>query len=96
MRGLRSRWRPGPALIRRAPALCHPRLEQPTAYFGGSRSPRWLTKHAIRRRQTRFFRGWTRRMPLETAQKIMTWMWAVGILDPLPGASRDHATSARR
>ena len=84
------------ALIRRTPALCHPRLKQPTAYLGGVALAPLVDEARDTSAADQILSRWTRRMPLETAQKIMSWMWAVGILDPLPDASRDHATSARR
>jgi flavin-dependent dehydrogenase len=68
------------ALIRRARALSHSRLEHPIAYFSGVElAP--LFEHA-RGTPDQILSGWTRHMPLRTAKNILSWMWAVGILDP--------------
>jgi flavin-dependent dehydrogenase len=77
------------ALIRRAQALCHPRLEHPIAYFGGAALAPLIEDASGASATDHILLRWTRHVPLETARKIMNWMWAVGILDPQPGASQD-------
>jgi Tryptophan halogenase len=78
------------ALIRRARALSHPRLERPVAYFGGVELVP-LFEHASGT-PDQILSGWTRRMPLRTAKNILSWMWAVGILDSQADRGRGSQT----
>ena len=83
------------AVIRRAPALCHPRLEQPIAYLGGVALAPLIEETNGATTADHILARWARHMPLETAGKIMSWMWRVGILEP-QSASQVHAMSAKR
>jgi hypothetical protein len=76
------------AFIRRAPALCHPRLEHPVAYFSGVALAPLVRDADGASTADEILRRWTRRMPPEAAWNIMTWMCAVGILVPLSGTRR--------
>jgi flavin-dependent dehydrogenase len=76
------------AFIRRAPALCHPRLEQPVAYFSGVALAPLVREADGASTADEILRRWTRRMPPEAAWNIMTWMCAVGILIPPSSARR--------
>jgi hypothetical protein len=78
------------AFIRRAPALCHPRLEHPIAYFSGVALAPLVREADGASTADQILRLWTRRMPPEAAWNIMTWMWAVGILVPHSGTRQDH------
>ena len=84
------------ALIRRTPALSHPGLEQPVAYFAGvALAP--LVEDANGAAATdQILSRWTRHLPPETARNILSWMWSVGILDPETAAPHDPAASAER
>jgi flavin-dependent dehydrogenase len=76
------------AFIRRAPALCHPRLEHPVAYFSGVALAPLVREADGASTADEILRRWTRRIPPEAAWNIMTWMCAVGILVPPSGARR--------
>jgi flavin-dependent dehydrogenase len=78
------------AFIRRAPALCHPRLDHPIAYFSGVALAPLVREADGASTADQILRLWTRRMPPEAAWNIMAWMWAVGILVPHPGTCQDH------
>jgi hypothetical protein len=68
------------AFIRRIPALCHPRLSEPVAYFAGfPLAP--LVREACGASSTdEILQRWTRRISAEAAWSIIAWMWSVGIL----------------
>jgi hypothetical protein len=83
------------AFIRRAPALCHPKLKRPVAYFGGILLAPLLHEVAGASTADQILERWTKRISTEAALNIMTWMWSVGILVPHPDASKDHLFSAR-
>jgi flavin-dependent dehydrogenase len=78
------------AFIRRAPALCHPRLEHPVAYFSGVALAPLVREADGASTVDQILRRWTKRMPPEAAWSIMTWMCRVGILVPHSGARQDH------
>jgi flavin-dependent dehydrogenase len=83
------------AFIRRAPALSHPCLERPVAYFGGVALAPLVEDAGGASTADQILLRWTRRMPPETARSIMDWMWTVGILDPQAGATHDPTPASR-
>jgi len=67
--------------VRRARALSHPRLERPMAYFDGiALAPLIADIRELRATEDIILR-WCRDLPLETATRIMDWMWSVGIVN---------------
>jgi flavin-dependent dehydrogenase len=82
------------ALIRRARALRHPRLEHPVAYLGGIALAPLVDDAGAASATDEILSRWTRRVPPETARQIIDWMWGIGILDPQPSGSGDRPASA--
>lgn len=82
------------AMIRRAPALCHPALKQPVAYFAGIALAPLLHEASGASTADQILQRWARRIPAEAASNIMAWMWSVGILVALAEASRPPVASA--
>jgi flavin-dependent dehydrogenase len=82
------------ALIRRERALRHPRLGHPVAYLGGVALAPLVDAAGTAAATDEILARWTRRMPPETARKIIDWMWGVGILDPQPSGSGGRPASA--
>jgi hypothetical protein len=80
--------------IRRAPALSHPRLKQPVAFFGGIPLAPLLHEAIGASTADDILQRWTRRVPLEAASSIMKWMWSLGILvadsDASPACAHAH------
>jgi flavin-dependent dehydrogenase len=83
------------AFIRRAPALCHPRLEHPIAYFSGVALAPLVREADGASTADQILQRWTRRLPPEAAWNIMSWMWAVGILVPHAGAREIYIAPGR-
>jgi len=83
-------------LVRRARALGHPRLERPTAYFAEVALAPLIDGIGDAHATEDILARWTRHVPLETATKIMDWMWSIRILDSHPGGSQDRVPSASR
>ncbi len=79
------------AFIRRAPALCHPRLEQPVAYFSGVALAPLVREAEGASTADQILQRWAKRVPPEAAWNIMTWMCGVGILVPHSGARQDRS-----
>jgi flavin-dependent dehydrogenase len=77
------------AFIRYAPALSHPRLEHPVAYFSGIAVAPLLREADGAATADQILRLWTKSIPPEAAWNIMTWMWAVGILISHPDTRHD-------
>ncbi len=84
------------AFIRRAPALCHPRLDHPVAYFSGVALAPLVRDADGASTADEMLRRWTKRMPPEAAWNIMTWMCAVGILVPPSGHPPTEDSVGRR
>ncbi len=82
------------AMIRRAPALCHPTLKQPVAYFAGIALAPLLHEASGASTADQILQRWARRIPAEAASNIMAWMWSVGILVAQAEASRPPVASA--
>jgi hypothetical protein len=82
------------AMIRRAPALCHPGLKQPVAYFAGIALAPLLDEASGASTADQILQRWTRRIPVEAASNIMAWMWSVGILVAQADAPRPPVASA--
>jgi flavin-dependent dehydrogenase len=80
--------------IRRAPALCHPALKHPIAYFAGIALAPLLHEAGGASTADQILQRWTRRIPAEAAASILTWMWSVGILVAQADAPRPPITSA--
>jgi flavin-dependent dehydrogenase len=83
-------------LVRRARALGHPRLERPTAYFAEVALAPLIDDIGDAHATEDILSRWMRHVPLETATKIMNWMWSIRILDSHPGGSQDRVPSASR
>jgi hypothetical protein len=83
------------AFIRCAPALSHPRLEHPVAYFSGIALAPLLREADSAATADQILKLWTRSIPPEAAWNIMTWMWAVGILVPHPDTRHDRIAAAQ-
>lgn len=83
-------------LVRRARALGHPRLDRPMAYFGEAALAPLIDDIGDAHATEDILSRWMRHVPLETATKIMDWMWSVRILDSHPGGSQDRVPSASR
>jgi flavin-dependent dehydrogenase len=69
------------SVIRPAPALSHPRLEQPIAYLGGIALAPLAADLADGLTSEQLLTRWTERMPSQTACYIFRWMCAYGILE---------------
>jgi len=68
-------------LIRPAPALSHPRLEQPIAYLGEIALAPLAYDLVDGLAREQLLRRWTERMPSQTAWHIFRWMCAYGIVE---------------
>lgn len=68
------------ALIKRAPALSHPALEQPVAYFCGIELGPLIVEASMASTTEHLIDRWSLHMAPSTACEIATWMFAVGIL----------------
>jgi len=82
------------ALIRRAPAVSHPRLEHPVAYFSGIALAPLVREADGAATADQILRRWTRRIPPDAAWNIMAWMCEVGILVPHSDTRQDHVVEA--
>ena len=82
--------------VRRACALGHPRLERPTAYFDGIALAPLIADIRELRATEHILARWCRHLPLETATRIMDWMWSVGIVDSHRAEPEDLVSSAGR
>jgi flavin-dependent dehydrogenase len=69
------------SVIRPAPALSHPRLDQPIAYLGGIALAPLAADLADGLTREQLLTRWTERMPPQTACYIFRWMCAYGILE---------------
>jgi flavin-dependent dehydrogenase len=67
-------------LIKRAPALSHPALEQPVAYFRGIELGPLIVEASTVSSTEHLVDRWSLQMAPSTAREIATWMYAVGIL----------------
>jgi flavin-dependent dehydrogenase len=83
-------------LVRRARALGHPQLERPMAYFDGIALAPLIADIRELHATKDILSRWSRNVPLETATRIMDWMWSVGILGSHQVESHDRALSAGR
>jgi hypothetical protein len=68
------------ALIKRAPALSHPALEQPVAYFRGVELGPLIVEASTASTTEHLIDRWSLHVAPSTAREIATWMYAVGIL----------------
>ena len=68
-------------LIKRAPALSHPRLKRPIAYLNGIALAPLAADLVDGLAMERLLARWTERMPSQTAWNIFRWMCAHGILE---------------
>jgi hypothetical protein len=68
-------------LIRLAPALSHPRLEQPIAYLGGIALAPLAADLVDGLAMGQLLSQWAEQMPSRTAWRIFRWMCAHGILE---------------
>ena len=68
-------------LIKRAPALSHPRLKQPIAYLNGIAIAPLAADLVDGLAMEQLLARWTKRMPSQTAWNIFRWMCAYGILE---------------
>src|SRR5262249_27256354 len=68
-------------LVKRARALGHPELKRPMAYFDGIALAPLIADIQELHATEDILSRWSRHVPLETATRIMDWMWSVGILD---------------
>jgi flavin-dependent dehydrogenase len=82
------------AFIRCAPALSHPRLEHPVAYFSGIALAPLVREADGAVTADQILRVWTRSIQPQAAWNIMTWMCAVGILVPHLDTRQDHMAAA--
>jgi flavin-dependent dehydrogenase len=76
--------------IRCAPALSHPGLEHPVAYFSGIALAPLVREADGAATADQILRVWTRLIPPEAAWNILAWMRAVGILVPHSDTSVHH------
>jgi flavin-dependent dehydrogenase len=83
-------------LVRRARALGHPQLERPMAYFDGIALAPLIADIRELRATEDVLSRWCRHLPLETATRIIDWMWSVGIVDSHQAESEDLVSSAGR
>jgi flavin-dependent dehydrogenase len=83
-------------LVRRARALGHPQLERPTAYFDGIALAPLIADIRELRATEDILSRWARHVPLETATRIMDWMWSVGIVGPHQVESADRVSLTGR
>lgn len=82
--------------IRRAPALRHPRLEHPVAYFAGVALAPLVRDASGASTTDQILRRWTKHVSPETAWSILTWMHGAGLLVSDVGADNSQATMACR
>jgi flavin-dependent dehydrogenase len=69
-------------IIRPAPALSHPRLEQPIAFLGGIPLAPLVSGLVDGLTSEQLLTRWTQRIPRQTAADIFRWFCANGILEP--------------
>jgi flavin-dependent dehydrogenase len=77
-------------VIRLAPALSHPRLEQPIAYLGGIALAPLAADLVDGLAVWQLLSRWAERMPSRTAWRIFRWMCASGILEADPQNEHVH------
>jgi flavin-dependent dehydrogenase len=68
-------------IIKKAPALSHPRLKQPIAYLNGIALAPLATDLVDGLAMDQLLTRWTERMPSQIAWNIFRWMCAYGILE---------------
>ena len=71
-------------------------LERPTAYFDGIALAPLIADIRELRATEHILARWCRHLPLETATRIMDWMWSVGIVDSHRAEPEDLVSSAGR
>ena len=82
-------------LIKRAPALSHPALEQPVAYFGGVELGRLIVEASTASTTEQLIDRWSRHLAPSTAREIAAWMYAVGILTYRSEMEDDRSCATR-
>jgi hypothetical protein len=68
-------------IIKKAPALSHPRLKQPIAYLNGIALAPLARDLVDGLTMDQLLTRWTERMPSQIAWNIFRWMCAYGILE---------------
>jgi 2-polyprenyl-6-methoxyphenol hydroxylase-like FAD-dependent oxidoreductase len=80
-------------MIRRCPALVHPRLSEPAAFVEGVAVARAIASIGPGDRVEAILAQWTPLMPAATAQALLTWLIRHGVLVADQGPAMERATS---
>jgi flavin-dependent dehydrogenase len=75
------------SIISRAAALHHPKLKQPIAYLGEIALAPLIPEVVAGLTTTELLSSWSNRMRPETANHILSWMHALGIVETSSGCS---------
>lgn len=75
------------SIIRRAAALRHPKLKQPIAYLGEIALAPLIPDVVAGLTTNQLLSSWSNRMRPETANHILSWMYALGIVETSCGSS---------
>ena len=78
-------------LVKRAPAISHPALEQPIAYVGGVALGPLIVEAGTASTTEQLIDRWSRHMAPSAAREIAAWMCAVGILTDRSGMDDDRS-----